>query len=93
VNVGRRDVVGLPGAGGAEHGQDGADTPANSSWGRSVGGVARGRAVVGLDERGRRHGEREPGDAAAHVGLGGVLPVRIAGGSVLLREVRVTTRR
>jgi hypothetical protein len=27
------------------------------------------------------------------VGLGGVLPVCIAGGSVLLREVRVTIRR
>jgi hypothetical protein len=34
VGVGR-DAVGLPGAGGAEHGQDGANTPANSSWRRS----------------------------------------------------------
>jgi hypothetical protein len=61
--------------------------------GRSVGGVARGRAVAGLGERGRRDREREPRDAAARAGLGGVLPVRIAGGSVLLLEVRVTTRR
>ena len=44
---GRRDVVGVPSAGGAEHGQDGADTPANSR-GRSWGGVGGGGAVVGL---------------------------------------------
>ena len=31
------------------------------------------------------------GDAASCVGLGGVVPVRIAGCGVLLREVRVTT--
>jgi CDP-diglyceride synthetase len=40
VGVGR-DVVGLPGTGGAEHGQDGADTSANSR-GRSWSGVAGG---------------------------------------------------
>jgi hypothetical protein len=92
VGVGR-GVVGLPGAGGTEHGQDGAYTPTDSSWGRSGGGVARGRAVVGLGERGRRDRERERRDAMARVGLGGVLPGRLAGGGVRLREVRVTTRR
>jgi hypothetical protein len=85
-------VVGVPGAGSAEHRQDWADTHANSSWGRSGGGVARGRAVVGLGERARRDREREPRDAAARVGLGSVLRGRIAGGSVRVREVRVSTR-
>jgi hypothetical protein len=49
-------------------------------------------AVVGRGERGRRDREREPRDAAACVGLAGVLPGRLAGGSVRVREVRVTTR-
>jgi hypothetical protein len=91
VAVGRGDIVGLLGAGGQEHGQDGANTPADS-LGTSVGGAVRGRAVVGLGERARGDRERERRDAASRVGLGGVVPVRIAGGSVLLREVSVTTR-
>jgi hypothetical protein len=90
VGVGCGDVVGLLGAGGQEHGQDGADTPADSRGG-SVGGVVLGRAVVGLGERARGDRERERRDAASRVGLGGVVRVRIAGGGVLLREVSVTT--
>ena len=80
----------LPGAGGQEHGQDGADTPADSRGG-SVGGVVRGLPVVGLGERARGDRERERRDAASRVGLGCGVPVRIASGSVLLREVSVTT--
>ena len=90
VAVGRGDIVGLLGAGGQEHGQDGANTPADS-LGTSVGGAVRGRAVVGLGERARGDRERERRDAASRVGLGGVVPVRIAGGGVLLREVSVST--
>jgi hypothetical protein len=80
----------LPGAGGQEHGQDGADIPADSRGG-SVGGVVRGLPVVGLGERARGDRERERRDAASRVGLGCGVPVRIASGSVLLREVSVTT--
>src|SRR5215203_4252026 len=90
VAVGRGDVVGLLGAGGQEHGQDGANTPADSRGG-SVGGVVRGLPIVGLGDRARGDRERERRDAASRVGLGGVIPVRIAGGSVLLREVSMTT--
>src|SRR5215218_8579773 len=84
------NVDDLPGAGGQEHRQDGADTPADSRGG-SVGGAVRGRSVVGLGERARGDRERERRDAASRVGLGGVVPVRIASGSVLLREVSMTT--
>jgi hypothetical protein len=80
-----RDAVSLPGPGGTEHGQDGADTPTDSSHGRSVGGVGLGRAIVGLGERGRRFRERPTRDEAAHVGLGGVLPHCLAGGGVRVR--------
>jgi hypothetical protein len=38
---------------------------------------------VGLGERGRRDRERERRNAAARVGLGGVLPGRLDRGSVL----------
>jgi len=82
-----RDVFSPPGAGGAEHGHDRAYTHANSSWGQSGGGVARGRAAVGLGERGRREREREPTDAAACVGLDGVLLGRIVGDSIRVRGV------
>src|SRR5688500_9551637 len=89
VAVGRADLLGLLGAGGQEHGQDGTNTPADSR-GRSVGGAVGGRAVVGLGERARGDRERQRRDAASRVGLGGVVCVRIAGGGVLLREVSVT---
>ena len=50
-------------------------------------------AIVGLGERDRGDRERETRDAAARVGLVGVLPGRLAGGSVRVREARVSTRR
>ena len=90
ADVGRGNVVGLLDAGDQEHGQDGADTLAECRGG-SVGGAVGGRAVVGLGERARGDRERQRRDAASGVGLGGVVRVRIGGGSVLLREVGVST--
>ena len=57
-----------------------------------VGEALRG-AVVGLGECGSRDREREPRDAAARVGLGGVLPGGVAASCERVREDRVTTGR
>ena len=89
VDVGPREVVGLPGAGGQEHGQDGADsppTPVEDPWAALfVGSLLWALVSVLVAIESANAGMRR------RVGLGCSVRVRLASGSVLLRKVSVTT--